>query len=307
MHPARRVRLIGLGLLLLALALGGAAWRRHADVRLPVAPAAPAIGIASASIDELLALRAERDWQPRWLRDADGVLVIQFPGLQAQGRTLNRAAALIEKGGIRRDRVLTDTALQAAVAAAGDNEASYFLGHDYRAEDLAKFFSLAEAQQVALNADELRLRRLLQDAGILQPAGPGRFTGAADRALVTFSAEQVDDPATAQDEGMDAQRRASILRHELSHGRYFTDARYHDHCWRFWSELLSETERQTWRRYLDGLGYDPANEDLMVNETQALLMHTPDTRDFDAKDLGMGGRALEDLRTRFRQGMPVGE
>lgn len=307
MHPARHVRLIGLGLALLGLALGGTLLLRQAAVGTRVDPPAPEASFELASIDDLLALHADGDWQPRWLRGQGAVLVIQFPGLRVQGHALNRAAALVEKGGMRRDRVLSDAGLQAAVAAAGDNEASYFLGHDYRAEDLARFFNLAQAQQVALNADELRLRQLLLDARLLQPTGAGQLSGRPDGSLITFSAEHADDPTTPQDEGIDGRRRASVLRHELSHGRYFSDVRYHDHCWRFWSEGLSETERQTWRRYLDGLGYDPANEDLMVNEMQALLMHTPDTRDFDAKELGMADRELEELRARFRQGMPAGE
>ncbi|WP_457424734.1 hypothetical protein [Roseateles sp. P5_E7] len=308
MRPVHRVRLIWLGLLLLALALaGGALLMRHAGGGMPAPPPPSQPGVEPASVAELLALRPAADWQPRWLRGKGAVLVIQFPNLWAQGRALNRAAALIEKAGTRRDQVLTDAGLQDALAAADDNEASYFLGHDYRADDLARFFSLAQTQQVALNADELRLRQLLLDAGLLQAAGPGQFSGNSDRALISFSAEQADDPATPQDEGMDGQRRESVLRHELSHGRYFTDARYRDHCRHFWTELLSETERQTWRRYLDRLGYDPANEELMVNETQAMLMHTPDTRDFDAAALGIGARELEGLRARFRQGLPVGE
>lgn len=320
MHPVRPIRparLIGLGLLLLAFAGAGAALlMRHAGggVQPPLLPASPP-RVEPASVGELLALRAAADWQLRWLRGNGAVLVIQFPNLWAQGRALNRAAALIEKGGARRDQVLTDAGLRAALAAAGDNEASYFLGHDYRADDLARFFNLAQVQQVALNADELRLRQLLLDAGLLHAASPGQFSGQIggqfsgqpDRALISFSAEQADDPGTPQDEGMDGQRRESVLRHELSHGRYFTDARYRDHCRHFWTGLLSETERQAWRRYLDQLGYDPANEDLMVNETQALLMHTPDTRDFDAGALGIGAGELEGLRGRFRQGMPVGE
>jgi hypothetical protein len=308
LRQIRHVRLIWLGLLLLALALIGAALlgRRTGDgARAEPPPATP--GIELASVDELLAMRADADWQPRWLRDNGAVLVIQFPGLLAQGRALNRAAALIEKGGMRRDRVLTDTELQMALAASGDNESSYFLGHDYRAEDLGRFFSLAHAQQVALNADELRLRQLLLDAGLLQTAGHGQFSGTPSRALITFSAEQADDPATPQDESMDGRRRESVLRHELSHGRYFTDGRYRDHCWRFWREQLSETERLAWRHYLDRLGYDPGNEELMVNETQALLMHTPDARDFDAAAMGMGEQGLEGQRARFRQGLPAGD
>ena len=307
-----RTWLIGFGLALLAIMLaiaGGAmlARRPPAGTRPEPPPPLPSPPqIESASVDELLAIRTDARWQPRWLRDNGAVLVIQFPSLQAQGRALNRAAALIEKGGARRDRVLTDTELHAAMAASGDNEASYFLGHDYRAEDLGRFFSLAQAQQLALNADELRLRQLLLDAGLLRATASGPFSGAPARALISFSAEQADDPATPQDESMDGRRRESVLRHELSHGRYFTDSRYHNHCWWFWREGLSQAERQVWRRYLERLGYDPANEELLVNETQALLMHTPDTRDFNASALGMGERQLQAMRARFRQGLTEG-
>ena len=47
-----------------------------------------------------------------------------------------------------------------------------------------------------------------------------------------------------------------------------------------------------------------ADEELMANETQALLMHTPDSRAFNARSLGLGESALEDLRSRFREGEP---
>lgn len=303
--PVRRVRPIWLGLLFaLVLALAFTLGRLALGGRPAETPPLPTPGIEQASVDELLTLRSDGDWQPRWLRDNGAVLVIQFPGLRAQGRALNRTAALIEKGGQRRDHVLSDAELQAALDAAGDNESSYFLGHDYRAEDLGRFYSLAQAQQLPLNAEELRLRRLLLDAGLLRPTAAGGFDGTPDRALISFSAEQADDPATLQDEGMDGRRRASVLRHELSHGRFFTDARYHDHCWAFWRDRLSETEREVWRRYLAQLGYDPGNEELMVNETQALLMHTPDLREFDPAAMGQGGREIEGQRERFRAGMP---
>ena len=94
-----------------------------------------------------------------------------------------------------------------------------------------------------------------------------------------------------------------MLRHELSHGRYFTDARYREHCAFFWRSLLTEAERQSWRRYLAAQGYDAHNEDLMINETQALLMHTPDERDFKAADLQWKTADLAALRERFQLGL----
>lgn len=133
-----------------------------------------------------------------------------------------------------------------------------------------------------LNADELRLCHWLLGAGLLQAAALDRLSGVPVRVLASFGAEQADDSATLQDESVDAQRQESVLRHEVSHGRYFTDGPYREHCQRFWCERLSENERLVRRRCLDRLGYDPANEDLMANQTQVLLMHTPDARDVDA-------------------------
>ena len=47
-----------------------------------------------------------------------------------------------------------------------------------------------------------------------------------------------------------------------------------------------------------------SDEELMANETQALLMHTPDGRAFNASNLGISDAALAQLRTRFRAGEP---
>ena len=238
----------------------------------------------------------------RRLRGNPAVLVIEFPGLRAQGEALNRMAALLERSGGDRNRVLSDVALATLIEASGDNAATFYLGHDYDADGLARFFNQAEAQGVALNASELRLRQLLSDARLLSANGPLQtpYVGISPGALVSFSVLQDDDPRTTPDESMDARRRASVLQHELSHGKFFTRADYRDHCWNFWQRLLSAPERELWRRYLRGLGYDGSNELLMVNETQALLMHTPDTRDFSAASLGVNELELNGLRTRFQ-------
>lgn len=255
-----------------------------------------------ASVEQLLQMTARGDWQVHRLRGNPAVLVIEFPGLLAQGEALNRMAALLEKNGGKRNRVLDDVALAALIVANGDNAATFYLGHDYDAEGLARFFNLAQAQGVVLNPSELRLRRLLSDARLLASTGPTQapYLGISPGALVSFSAQQADDPRTAPDESIDAERRASVLQHELSHGKFFTRADYREHCWNFWRQLLSEPERELWRQYLRGIGYDSGNELLMVNETQALLMHTPDARDFNADVLGIKPSALEGLRARFR-------
>jgi hypothetical protein len=238
-------------------------------------------------------------WLVRQLKGNPDVVVIQFPSLQVQGLTLNRCAALVEKSGASRSHVLTDAELAALIHTNGDTSATFYLGHDYTSPDLARFFNAASEQQVPLNPEEKGLRSLLQQIGMLVPDGKGGLSSPRATALVTFGAPQQGDPDVPVDEEMDPTRRASVLGHELSHGVYFTRAAYRSYCHLFWSEQLSDSERAIWRRYLRGLGYDGANEDLLVNEMQALLMHTSDRRDFDAAALGVGDSEFEGMRNRF--------
>ncbi|RZJ06490.1 MAG: hypothetical protein EOP39_19030 [Rubrivivax sp.] len=300
-------------ILIAGLALLGWQWLRpkavkggsEASAPAPQGVASAAMGVRLSSADELLGEVDRQDWLVRRWREQPEVLVIQFPGLLAQGQALNRAAALLEKGRGGRERVLHDEELHALVTSSGDNMATFFLGHDYRADDLARFFNLAQAQGVSLNGGEQRLLDLLLQVGLIsrQPSGAtAAYAGSGVGALISFSGPQDDDPYTQPDERLDGVRRASVLQHELSHGRFFVDTAYREHCWRFWRERLTDAERETWRRYLDALDYDRGNEELMVNETQALLMHTPDSRDFSAASLGGDARALAAQVQRFREG-----
>lgn len=265
------------------------------------APPAAAASIPRYSVEQLLQERTEGDWLVHRLSEAPSILVVEFPDLRTQGLTLNRIAALLEKARGRRDRVLTDAELGNLLRATGDTVSTFYFGHDYPGGDLARFYTLARAQGVGLNPQELRLLRLLLDAGLVVDDGHGQYQPVGANALISFSAVQ---SATAADSGahIDAMRRRSILGHELSHGRYYTDPAYRQHCEFFWRQLMTEEERRTWRRYLGHQGYDSSNEDLMINETQALLMHTSDTRDFSADALKWKDADLEGLRQRFRLG-----
>lgn len=307
-------RWIAVGALVLA-AGGGLGWwlagpAPTAATALPggeaVAALPPPIETAQAegaSVQELLDGRSD-DWRVARLALNPRILVVEFPDLASQGRTLNRLAALIEKNGAPRDRVLGDEALARFIRQAGDTPETFYFGHDYPAEAVARFFTLAVNQQVRLNDSELRFGNLLLFSRMLREDND-RLVAADDRqAVVTFTAVQRDNPATPADETVDAAGREAILRHELSHGEFFTNAAYRQHCWTFWQNLDDE-ERALFRKFLVGQGYDPRNEELVVNETQAYLMHTPDARTFDAAQFGVSSERLEALRERFRQGMPA--
>jgi hypothetical protein len=219
------------------------------------------------------------------------VLVLDFSSLREQGLTLNRVAALVEKAGLPHDRVLNDDELDAAIRAHGDSVETYYYGHDYSAAALARFFALAERDHVALTAQEQGLHALLAQADYLRP---GVLAG-----LISI-------PQAGLDPLIDAAARATILHHELAHGEYFSNPVYAAYAQHFWTDVLNDQERALFTRFLTSEGYDGALRDLMINEAQAYLMHTPDPRFFNATVLGMSAAALNRLQMAFLLGMPPG-
>ena len=264
---------------LLALAAGGAAWFHQP-------PAGP---IATADEAQLAAL-APAALTPLRFGPNPAILVLGFPSLAEQGRMLNRVAALVEKAGLPHDRLLTEAELAAAIRAAGVTPETYYYGHDYRSADVQRFFMLAERDHVALNADEQHLQRLAVQASAVPP-GFG--------AVITL-------PPTDAASGIDQAARATILHHELSHGEYFTNPAYAAYVGTVWRNVFNEDERARFRTYLVAEGYDPALEDLLINEMQAYMMFTPDPRYFDPAQLGIPAPRLAQIRAAFAAGMPPG-
>jgi hypothetical protein len=257
-----------------------------------------------ASLPELLQRPASARWRWARFKANPAIVVIEYPSLHEQGLAMNRLAAMFEKRAGQRDRVLTDGELDELIRRSRDKIATFYQGHDYPAAKVARFFSQAEAQRVALNAQEMQLRSLLMEADLMKRGADGAFQAVGDQAVVSFTGVQPDDPATAPDERVDSVRREAILRHELSHGEFFVDPAYRAHCMHFWRHVLRERERRMFSTYLKSLDYNPGDEELMANETQAFLMHTPDSRAFDAGSLGLSESALARLRSRFRAGEP---
>jgi hypothetical protein len=239
---------------------------------------------------DVAAIAAHRAAAPALLRLADNpaIFILDFPTLEAQGAALNRVAALVEKAGMPRDRVVSEAALQAAIAAAGDTQATYYFGHNYRGADLDRFFRLAARDGMPLSAAEAWVEVQLRLARGLLPEGQ-------EIALVSVAA-----PGPAMDEAA----RANILRHELSHGHVATRPAYAEHVRRVWREGFTAAERAAFRQFLTREGYDAANEEVMLDEAQAYLLHTPDPRFFTPAHVGMEPAQIERLRALLRSGAP---
>ncbi len=286
MRPKRERRglvpaLLSAALLLVAGASGAVVWLRNSPATTSLPPIADATE-ADLQVESPGALTLRR-FAPN-----SAIVVLDFPTLAEQGRMLNRVAAWAEKAGVPHDRLLTDAELAAAIQASGTTPDTYYYGHDYRAADIARFFQLADKEGIKLDPDEEALRGIMARAGS-EPFGAG--------ALITL-------PRADAANQVDAVARAVILHHELAHGEYFTNATYNRYVHTIWDTVLTETERARFRSYLAEDGYDPAIEDLMINEMQAYMMHTPDPRFFDVAKLGIAPARLSDIRQSFAANMP---
>jgi hypothetical protein len=218
------------------------------------------------------------------------IVVLDFASLQEQGLMLDRMAAFEEKAATPRDRVLTDAALDQAIEVDGDTIATYYYGHDYSAAELVRFFKLADAEHVALYPEEETLRRLLIQLGWFLPGAQGGM---------------ISVPKVGADPRVTYTARGVILRHELSHGEYFSDPIYVAYVHQFWEQALTPAEREAVRQFLASEEYDPNIEDLMQNEMQAYLMFTRDPEFFAPADIHMTPARLAELQVEFQQNLPV--
>lgn len=272
---------------------------RQAPAVPPPAPApAPAVVQAAATTADLPGLAAE----PAILASRSGklevyrfqsqptVFVLHYATLAEQADALNRAAALVEKSGFPRDRILPVDEMDRRIRQGGSTPDTFYYGHDYRAADLLRVFDAIDRSGTPMTVGEADLRRRITAWG-WRPGTVG--------ALITLVQE---NPAA----GLDRTARSTILRHELSHGVYFTDPAYAQYSRIFWDSTLTAAERGRFRSFLASEGYDTTIDDLVVNETQAYLMHTSNKLFFNADAVGIPQARLDLLRGLFLSGMPPG-
>jgi hypothetical protein len=283
---------------LLVVAAGGWLWQSlpsHPIGEPPASSAAPAAPTPALPI-EIATEQQIRDHTPTGLtifRLAENprILVLDFASLRDQGHMLNRVAALVEKVGLPRDRVLNDSELDQAIRAQGGTIETFYYGHDYSARSLVRFFALADRDGIEINPEEATLRALLRQEDL--------FSIGTNAALISLAAVGADTRITPP-------ARAAILRHELSHGEFFSAPAYADYVRDFWLTVLTAGERAAFRSFLASEEYDAGQEELMYNEMQAYLMFTRDAQFFTPAKAGLSVARLTELRTRFSDGMPHG-
>lgn len=178
------------------------------------------------------------------------VIMFDFRNYAVQDAYLKRLAFFVEKKGF-------------VGRLAKDEEIATLHGwnaHDYKTDDLARFFSAAEKTGFRLNPEELRLRDFLLEQKLLERRG--KEYGGLDGAIISISQESPP------------YLRHTFLTHESSHGLFFADKRYRDFCISLWNGLSKE-EKWYWILYFGWMNYDTSSAYLMANEMQAYLIQQP--------------------------------
>ncbi len=175
------------------------------------------------------------------------VIMFDFKDYGIQDEYLKRLAFFVEKKGF-------------VGRLAPDSEISSLHGwnaHDYKTEDIARFFSLAESQKFPLNDKELRLRDFLLEQGLLEKKVRGY--GYKEGAIISITRESP------------AYLRRTFLTHESTHAIFFADQRYRKLSMDLWASMPKD-EKWFWLLYFGWMNYDTSSAYLMANEVQAYLI-----------------------------------
>jgi hypothetical protein len=261
-------------------------------------PSPTAPKVTEIEFSELLH-RVARETRLYRLRDNPRVYLVDFGSLHEQAQTLNRVASLIEKKGMPDNRVIHQSELENYFKTNHLNPDTFYFGHNYRADDLAEFFTMVQRDRLDLNSQEQRFLQMLRDLGVLiQQRGIYKVPD-PPRVVVTFTQTQRDNPRSPELDFVNMSIRCTVLRHELSHGEYSTNSSYRRLTHNFWYRTMTEQDRTAFRAFLGSKGYDEHNDELMANEMQAYLMHSPNPRAFSPKRVGLSAARVKELRDQF--------
>jgi len=185
----------------------------------------------------------------RWDR-FPSLLIFDTADYAAQDRMFKRLAFFVEKAGFQ-GRLASDEEIA---------ELHGWNAHDYRAEDLVRFFQLARNLNFPLLAEERELERILLDAGIMRESGANIQEG--EGGIISISRES------------ESYLRFMFMAHEGFHGLFFIDEDFRVFSRRRWQQLPAEARRFI-VSYFNFQHYATADEYLLVNEFMAHLLQQP--------------------------------
>ena len=182
------------------------------------------------------------------------LLIFDTADYAAQDRLFKRLAFFTEKAGFR-GRLAADTEIA---------DLHGWNAHDYRAEDLARFFESARIAQFPLLEEERELEGILLDNGIIRQAQGGGISAGAG-GIISISRESAN------------YLRSLFMAHEAFHGLFFIDEEFRAFSRQRWERLPVQAKRFI-TSYFDYQHYDINDEYLMINEFMAHLLQQPVSR-----------------------------
>jgi len=178
------------------------------------------------------------------------LLIFDFADYAVQDRMLKRLAFFVEKTGFR-GRLALDSEIESLHG---------WNAHDYRAEDLARFFDKAHKENFPLSKEERELERMLLNEKIISEEQGSIVSGLG--AIISISREAPN------------YLRYRFMAHEGFHGLFFIDEDFRNFSRQRW-EQLPVTAKRFIVSYFGFQQYDTNDEYLLINEFMAHILQQP--------------------------------
>ncbi|MEZ4705168.1 MAG: hypothetical protein R3A11_08300 [Bdellovibrionota bacterium] len=170
-------------------------------------------------------------------------------------------------------------------------------GHDLRAQALLDFFAEAKAKKMVLSKREKSF-----DENVLQPLekkydsssccyqmsrSPDVWKSPSPFSVITASAQGYLDFTT-------------VVSHELLHAQFYLNPKLRDLLRNYWSEKMSEEDKDLVRTELDNKGYNKDDEYVMIKEFYSYLFQSGSDRGPFQKVFPKHRKAIDKLQRRHK-------
>lgn len=199
------------------------------------------------------------DWEIYSWESFPGIFIIDFQNFNIQSHMLKRLSYFVEKKGYTGK-------IHSFQRLSGKSD---WNAHNYKAKDLAAFFTEALRSGAVLTSAESYLCELLASNGIIEKSGDG-YTGGEDKGLVSVSQESLPHV------------RSMLLTHEGYHGLFYAAPGLKELVYDLWDNLAPEAQ-EMWIEYLrtaDAWNYDYENGYLLRNEMLGYMMQQKDFAEY---------------------------
>ncbi|MES2931985.1 MAG: hypothetical protein V4805_00635 [Pseudomonadota bacterium] len=235
------------------------------------------------------------------LRGDERTVVLDFPNTLAQARMFGRVILFVERDGTSKTRVMPVPEVKSWLRQNAQTLDGLTMGNNIRVGEFTRFFNTARHQGEPLTGEEQRLYDWLVQMQLMREEELG--VAIVEPEVIVVSLPQASTVPGCNSCGVTLAQRKVVTEHELSHARFATDIPYQNYVNWFWMHGMNSGTRSKFTQFFRKRGYDATIRELLANEMQAFLMHTPDPAMFNASAVGITEAELTDLRDQFQAGL----